>query len=249
VIKALQLSFRVSGKSILRRLDLHVNKGETVAVMGMSGAGKSTLLKCMGGLLKPTGGRMLIDETDIARMPEHELNIVRRKIGMVFQYAALFDSMTVFDNVAFGLRRHTKMTEAEIADVVNAKLTMVGLPRTEALMPAELSGGMQKRVGLARAIAMEPEIILYDEPTAGLDPITAATIAELIVKARDELNVTSVVVTHDVPTVKRVANRVAMLHRGRIVAEGTPEEMENSDNPVVQQFMRGSTEGPILITR
>jgi len=249
VIKALQLSFRVSGKSILRRLDLHVNKGETVAVMGMSGAGKSTLLKCMGGLLKPTGGRMLIDETDIARMPEHELNIVRRKIGMVFQYAALFDSMTVFDNVAFGLRRHTKMTEAEIADVVNAKLTMVGLPRTEALMPAELSGGMQKRVGLARAIAMEPEIILYDEPTAGLDPITAATIAELIVKARDELNVTSVVVTHDVPTVKRVANRVAMLHRGRIVAEGTPEEMENSDNPVVQQFMRGSTEGPIQITR
>lgn len=249
MIKALQLSFRVSGKSILRRLDLHVNKGETVAVMGMSGAGKSTLLKCMGGLLKPTGGRMLIDETDIARMPEHELNIVRRKIGMVFQYAALFDSMTVFDNVAFGLRRHTKMTEAEIADVVNAKLTMVGLPRTEALMPAELSGGMQKRVGLARAIAMEPEIILYDEPTAGLDPITAATIAELIVKARDELNVTSVVVTHDVPTVKRVANRVAMLHRGRIVAEGTPEEMENSDNPVVQQFMRGSTEGPIQITR
>ena len=244
-----QLSYRISGKSILRRLDLQVNKGETVAVMGMSGAGKSTLLKCIAGLVRPTGGQLLIGGVDIARMNEGELDTIRRKIGMVFQYAALFDSLNVYDNVAFGLRYHTRKNESEIAEVVRAKLSMVGLPRTENLMPAELSGGMQKRVGLARAIAMEPEIVLYDEPSAGLDPITSATIAELIVKARDELGVTSVVVSHDIPTIKRVATKVAMLHRGRIIAMGTFEEMEKSEEPVVKQFMTGSTEGPIQITR
>ena len=244
-----QLSYRISGKSILRRLDLEVKHGETVAVMGMSGAGKSTLLKCIGGLVRPTGGELLIDGVDIARMNEGELDTVRRKIGMVFQYAALFDSLTVTENVAFGLRHHTRKTESEIAEIVKEKLSIVGLPRTENLMPSELSGGMQKRVGLARAVAMEPEIVLYDEPSAGLDPITSATIAELIVKARDELGVTSVVVSHDIPTIKRVANKVAMLHRGRIIAMGTFEEMEKSEEPVVKQFMTGSTDGPIQITR
>ena len=244
-----QLSYRISGKSILRRLDLEVNNGETVAVMGMSGAGKSTLLKCIGGLIRPTGGELLIDGVDIARMNEGELDTIRRKIGMVFQYAALFDSLSVQENVAFGLRHHTRKTESEIAELVKEKLSMVGLPRTENLMPSELSGGMQKRVGLARAVAMEPKIVLYDEPSAGLDPITSATIAELIVKARDELGVTSVVVSHDIATIKRVANKVAMLHRGRIIAMGTFEEMEKSEEPVVKQFMTGSTDGPIQITR
>lgn len=248
MIAALQLSYRISGRSILRRVDLSVEKGETMAVMGMSGAGKSTLLKCICGLQRPTGGRMLIDGTDIARMPERNLDRIRRRIGMVFQYAALFDSLTVYENVCFGLRRHTRLSEQEIAEVVRAKLAMVGLPRTEELMPSELSGGMQKRVGLARALAMDPDIVLYDEPTAGLDPITSATIADLIVKTRDQVGVTSVVVTHDVPTIKRVASKIAMLHRGRIIAVGTSEEIESSEDPAVRQFMSGSTDGPIQIT-
>ncbi len=245
----MQLSYRISGHSILRRVDLTVEKGETMAVMGMSGAGKSTLLKCMGGLQRPTGGQMMIDGTDIARMQERDLDRIRCRIGMVFQYAALFDSLSVYDNVCFGLRRHNRISEEAIAEVVRAKLSMVGLPRTEALMPSELSGGMQKRVGMARALAMEPDIVLYDEPTAGLDPITSATIADLIVKTRDQVGVTSVVVTHDVPTIKRVASRIAMLHRGKIIAVGTTEEIENSDDPAVKQFMSGSIEGPIQITQ
>lgn len=248
MIQAMQLSYRVSGHSILRRLDLSVEKGETLAVMGMSGAGKSTLLKCVAGLQRPTGGQLFIDGLDIARIPEKRLDEVRRRLGMVFQYAALFDSLNVYENVSFGLRRHNRLRENQIAEIVAAKLGMVGLPRTENLMPSELSGGMQKRVGLARALAMEPDILLYDEPTAGLDPITSATIADLIVKTRDEVGVTSVVVSHDVPTIKRVANRIAMLHRGRIIAIGSTEEMENSDDPAVRQFMSGSIEGPIQIT-
>jgi phospholipid/cholesterol/gamma-HCH transport system ATP-binding protein len=168
---------------------------------------------------------------------------------MVFQYAALFDSLTVYDNVSFALRRHTKLTESQIAEVVAARLSMVGLPRTEDLMPAQLSGGMQKRVGLARALALDPHLVLYDEPTAGLDPITSATIAELIVKTRQETGVTSVVVTHDIPTIRRVATRVAMLHDGKIVATGTVEEMEHHPNPIVTQFMEGRSDGPIQITR
>ena len=220
-----------------------------MAVMGMSGAGKSTLLKCMAGLIHPAAGQMLIDGVDIARMRESELDPIRRRIGMVFQYAALFDSLTVFDNVAFGLRRHTKLNEQQIRKAVAKRLAMVGLPRTENLYPAQLSGGMQKRVGLARALALDPEIVLYDEPTAGLDPITAATIAELIIKARDELGVTSVIVSHDIPTIKRVSNRIAMLHRGKIIALGTAEEMEHHQDPSVKQFLDGSIEGPIQITQ
>lgn len=248
MITAVQLSYRTSLGSILRKIDLHVKKGETVAVMGMSGAGKSTLLKCLAGLLRPTTGQVLVGDVDITGLSESRLDGVRRRIGMVFQYAALFDSLTVYENVAFGLRRHTHLTESEIADVVTARLAMVGLPRTEGMMPSELSGGMQKRVGLARALAMDPEIVLYDEPTAGLDPITGATIAELIIKARDELGVTSVVVSHDIPTIMRVSNKMAMLHRGKIVARGTVEEMEHSEDPIVRQFLTGSTEGPIQIT-
>ncbi|MEN6356615.1 MAG: ABC transporter ATP-binding protein [Armatimonadota bacterium] len=248
MITAKQLSYRVSGGSILRRVDLHVRKGETMAVMGMSGAGKSTLLKCMGGLLKPTGGELFVDGTDIARMSENRLNTIRRRIGMVFQYAALFDSLNVYENVAFGLRRHTRMTESEIAGLVEQRLAMVGLADTQKKMPSELSGGMQKRVGLARALALDPDIVLYDEPTSGLDPITAAAIAELIVKTRDELGVTSVLVTHDIQSITRVASRIAMIHRGRIIASGSVEEMQQCEDATVRQFMNGDTEGPIKIT-
>ncbi|MGB9619051.1 MAG: ABC transporter ATP-binding protein [Armatimonadota bacterium] len=248
MIRAVQLAYRVGGRTILSRVDLEVEKGETLAVMGMSGAGKSTLLKCIGGLIRPTLGRVEIDGVDITCMKESELDAVRIKIGMVFQYAALFDSLNVYENISFGLRRHTRMSEDEIAEVVRARLAIVGLPRTEKLMPSQLSGGMQKRVGLARALALNPQIVLYDEPTAGLDPITSAAIADLIVKARDELGVTSLLVTHDIQTIKRVANRIAMLHEGKIVAIGTVEEIENHPNPVVTQFITGSSEGPIRIT-
>lgn len=248
MISVVDLSYRIGGRTILSKVDLHVEKGETVAVMGMSGVGKSTLLKCIGSLLRPTTGQVLIGDTEISRMREAALDPIRRRMGMVFQYAALFDSLTVYENVAFGLRRHTRLSEGEIAEVVRARLAMVGLPRTEELMPDELSGGMQKRVGLARALALDPEIVLYDEPTAGLDPITSATIAELIVKARDELAVTSVVVSHDIPMITRVSNRVAMLHEGTIIAEGPVEEMADHANPAVMQFMRGETKGPIRIT-
>lgn len=249
MIEAVQLSYGIGGSLILRGLDLHVERGQTLAVMGMSGAGKSTLLKCLAGLRRPTSGRVIVDGVDIARMNEHDLERIRRRIGMVFQYAALFDSLNVYENVSFGLRRHRRLSEQEIAAIVSDKLSLVGLPRTEKLMPSELSGGMQKRVGLARALAMDPDIVLYDEPTAGLDPITAATIAELIVKTRDELGVTSVVVSHDIPTIMRVSNTIAMLHMGRIVASGTVEEMRQCQDATVRQFMDGKTDGPIQITR
>lgn len=248
MIAAINLSFAVGARTILEGVNLSVEKGETLAVMGMSGAGKSTLLKCIGGLLRPTAGSVVVDNIDIAKMNETELDSVRIRIGMVFQYAALFDSLTVYENVAFGLRRHRRLTEREIARIVHERLSVVGLSGTEHLMPSSLSGGMQKRVGLARALALDPEIVLYDEPTAGLDPITAATIADLIVKTRDRYGVTSIVVSHDVATIKRVANRFAMLHEGKIVAGGTIEEMEESNDPVVRQFVTGSTSGPIQVT-
>lgn len=242
-----QLSYRVDGRSILRRLDLQIDKGETFAVMGMSGVGKSTLLKCVAGLLRPTSGEIIVDGTDIVPLRESQLRRMRRKIGMVFQYAALFDSLTVFENVAFGPRRHLRLSDDDLRNLVADKLALVGLSGTENLMPSQLSGGMQKRVGLARALALDPPILLYDEPTSGLDPITAATIGELIVEMRDRLGVTSVVVSHDIPLIKTVSSRIGMIFRGRIIAAGTREEMEQSDNPVVKQFMEGSTEGPIKL--
>ncbi len=224
-----------------------VQRGEVFAVMGMSGVGKSTLLKCIAGLISPNGGQITIDGTNISRMKESQLRDVRRKIGMVFQYAALFDSLNVYENVIFGLKRHTSMTESELRVAAAEKLALVGLSGTEAMMPSQLSGGMQKRVGLARALALDPSIILYDEPTAGLDPITAAAISELIVRMRDQLRVTSVVVTHDLSLIKQVSNRVGMIHRGKIIEVGTWQELESSDNAIVKQFIGGSTDGPIRL--
>jgi len=248
LIRTEDLSYRISNKWILRRINLHIEKGQTLAVMGMSGVGKSTLLRIMAGLLKPESGKVFIDGRDITVLSETNLFPVRKKIGMVFQNSALFDSMNVYENVSFGLRRHTNKSEDEIADIVAERLTLVGLKDTQGLMPSELSGGMKKRVGLARALALDPEIVFYDEPTAGLDPIASAVISDLIVAARDTYGVTSVVVSHDIQSINRVANNIAMLHKAKIIAQGSVEEINNCDDCAVKQFMRGMVEGPIKLT-
>ncbi len=239
------LEFEAAGREILRGVDLEAAAGEITAVMGVSGSGKTTLLKCLAGLVRPTGGKIRIGDTEIAGMRESQLNWERRRIGMVFQYAALFDSLTVYDNVAFGPRHQLRMREREIRPLVRERLAAVGLEETEGLMPSELSGGMRKRVGLARALATNPEALFYDEPTSGLDPIVARLIDRLLVRVRDTVGVTSVVVSHDIPSIMRTADRIAMLHEGRIRAFGTPADLSASDDPVVRQFMEGDPEGPI----
>jgi phospholipid/cholesterol/gamma-HCH transport system ATP-binding protein len=228
---------------------MDVQKAEIVCVMGMSGCGKTTLLHCIGALARPTKGEIWIDGTQIVGMAEGELNTVREQIGMVFQYAALFDSLTVFENVAFGLRRRRHLPEDEIKRIVADKLALAAVPGTENLFPAELSGGMAKRVGLARALALEPKILLYDEPTSGLDPVVATVIDEQIVRMRDEIGVTSIVVSHSVPSVMRISDKVAMLHDGEVKAFGTPVEIRNCADPLVQQFINGRSTGPIEVSR
>lgn len=239
------LWYLAGGKQILRGVDLNVDRGEILAIMGISGGGKTSLLKCIGGLVEATAGSILIDGVETMGVSEREKARIRKRLGMVFQYAALFDSLNVFDNVAFALRWHHLHTEKEIEKIVHEQLARVGMSGTEALLPAELSGGMQKRVGLARALATDPQILLYDEPTSGLDPIIAGAIDELIVRTREHLDVTSVVVSHDVDSIFRIADRVAMLHNGRIEEVGTPAEIQASTNPVVRQFIRGEPHGPI----
>jgi phospholipid/cholesterol/gamma-HCH transport system ATP-binding protein len=242
------LRYEISGRTILDDVDLEVAPGEIMAVMGLSGGGKTTFLKCCAGLTRPSGGEIYIGDTEIAHLTESQLNTVRRRLGMVFQYAALFDSMTVYENVAFGLRYHSELSEAEIRRVVEEKLEAVGMPGTERYYPAELSGGMRKRIGLARALATNPEVLLYDEPTSGLDPVVATLIDELIVKVRDALGVTSIVVSHTIPSIFRIADRIAMLYGGRFEQVGTPDEMRNSGSPVVRQFIEGRSDGPIQVT-
>lgn len=241
------LEFAVAERSILRGVDLEVAPGEVVAIMGVSGGGKTSLLKCLAGLQRPTGGRILIGDVDVTALDEGRLNEQRRKMGMVFQYAALFDSLTVFENVIFGLRFHGGHRENELREIAREQLSAVGLEGTEALYPAELSGGMRKRVGLARALATRPEVVFYDEPTSGLDPVVARIIDDLIVSVRDRLGVTSVLVSHDVPSILRTTDRVAMLHDGRIIEYATPEEIRTSVNPAVRQFIEGRADGPIQI--
>jgi phospholipid/cholesterol/gamma-HCH transport system ATP-binding protein len=224
---------------VLDSISFKIENGESVAIIGRSGSGKSVLLKHLIGLLQPDAGEVLIDGENIVPMNERQLLRVRRKFGMLFQSAALFDSMTVAENVAFGLRRHEQLTEAEISRRVAGALEMVDLPGTEDKKPAELSGGMRKRVGLARAIIYEPQIVLYDEPTTGLDPIVSDSIDQLILRVRDRLKVTTVVVTHDMRTARRVGQRVLMLHNKKIYANGTPDQIFDSLDPVVRQFIDG----------
>ncbi len=230
---------------VLRGVNLTVEKGESMTVIGGSGSGKSVLIKHIIGLLFPDRGRVIVDGKVLNNLHEAELNEVRKKFGMLFQGAALFDSLTVWENVGFSLKQHTRKSDKEIKKIVTEKLALVGLKDVEDKMPAELSGGMKKRVGLARAICMDAEIILYDEPTTGLDPITADAINDLIIDLRKKLGVTSVAITHDMHSAYKISDRIAMLYKGQIQEIGTPDEIRGSSDPIVQQFISGSAVGPI----
>jgi len=230
---------------VLRGLNLEVKCGESMVVIGGSGTGKSVLIKCVIGLLHHDQGEIYVDGQEISHLSEEEWNGLRKKFGMLFQRDALFDSMSVWENVGFALGRHTNLSDEKIKATAVEKLKLVGLQNVENRMPAELSGGMRKRVSLARAIAMEPAILLYDEPTTGLDPIMANVINELIVSMREKLEVTSIAITHDMVSAYRIADRIAMLYKGEIIEVGTPDEIKSSANEIVQQFIQGEVEGPI----
>ncbi|MCD6350781.1 MAG: ABC transporter ATP-binding protein [Armatimonadetes bacterium] len=245
MIKVRNLVYRVAGRTILDGISFDVARHSCLGVMGMSGTGKSTLLKNIMGLLRPVSGDIIVDGQSIVGLTEQQLAPVRRKMGMCFQYAALFDSLTVRENVAFALRRHTQMTDEEIEQRVAEVLERVGMRGTENLYPAELSGGMRKRVGIARALAPQPQVMLYDEPSSGLDPITAARLDRLLRSLDQEEGMTSVVVTHDVRELFEICDVVMMLHEGRIVAMDTPEGLAASKDPLVRQFVEGSPDGPI----
>ncbi len=233
------------GKKVLDDMSIDVEQGESLVIVGGSGTGKSVTLKHIIGLLRPDQGRVLIAGEDITTMSEVELNRFRRHFGMAFQEGALFDSMSVFENIAFPLRRHTKMTEAEIRTRVEECLDDVHLHGVDKKRPSELSGGMRRRVGFARAISLKPDILLFDEPTTGLDPVISDVIADLIVEMDQKLGTTTVTITHDMKVAFKIADRVAMLHRGSIVEEGTPEEFQASRNPIVRQFIEGRADGPL----
>lgn len=233
------VNLTINERKILNDINLEIKKGETLVILGASGSGKSTVLKLMTGLIKPCSGRIFIKGVKADSLNEFEWNKLRKFMGMVFQYSALFDSMTVKENVAFGLRQHTKLKEQEIERIVREKLNMVGLEGTEELYPSELSGGMKKRVSLARAVAMEPEIILYDEPTSGLDPIRSTDISLVIKNTQKIMKTTSVVVTHDLKSAEMIADRVAFLYKGTFIKIGTMKELMQSDDSRVRQFMHG----------
>lgn len=232
-------------KVVLRGVNLEIYDGERLVIIGRSGCGKSVLLKHIINLLQPDKGYILVDDVPIRKVGQKDLFFLRKQFGFLFQGAALFDSMTVAENIALPLNEHTKISQKEIGMKVAAKLELVGLPGIEQLKPAELSGGMKKRVGLARALIMDPKYILYDEPTTGLDPIMAANIDKLIIELSDKLNVTSIVVTHDMQSVTKIAERVVMLHHGQIIYSGTVDELFSTDHEVVHQFVNAEAEGPI----
>ena len=245
MIKITGLCKKLGAKQVLDGIDLEIATGETVVVLGPSGTGKSVLLKHILGLMPADAGTIEVDGENIVGLGETALNQIRRRFGMLFQGAALFDSMTIAENVATPLREHLELPEEEIQRLVSERLDWVGLKDVEELKPSSLSGGMRKRVGLARAIVMDPQFILYDEPTTGLDPINAGVIDDLIRSMQKRLGVTSIVVTHDLPSAFKVGDRMAMLYGGKVVFSGTPEETKNTRNPYVRQFMDGSGTGPI----
>jgi phospholipid/cholesterol/gamma-HCH transport system ATP-binding protein len=239
VIQGLHKSF--GAQKVLNGVDLTVARGSTLVVLGRSGTGKSVLLRLLIGLQQPDSGSIQIHGQEITRSDVEAMNATRKKMGFLFQHAALYDSLTVQENVAFPLRRHTKMTDAERSDRVEELLTSVGMENALQKMPSDISGGMQKRVGLARALALEPGILLLDEPTAGLDPITSREIDDLILKLQEERDVASIVVTHDLHSAKLIADRIVLLHQGNVVIEGTFAELEKSDDEFVTKFfMRDS---------
>ena len=239
MIRLRQLTMAFGSKVVLDELDLDVYKGETLAVIGPSGSGKSTVIKVLTGLLAPISGSVQIEGQETSGFDDDAWDELRCHMGVVFQYSALFDFLSVGENVAFGLRRHFKLPEEEIQRRVAALLEMVGMPGTQSMMPAELSGGMKKRVGLARALAMQPQVVFYDEPTSGLDPVMTMTISRLIRKTQQTLGVTSVLVTHDMESAYFAADRIAMLYKGKIVQVGTPDEIKRSRNPIVHAFVNG----------
>jgi phospholipid/cholesterol/gamma-HCH transport system ATP-binding protein len=244
-IKVENLTKKFENREVLKNISFDVKKSEVFVIMGGSGSGKTTVIKHIIGLLKPTSGKIYIDNVDITSLKDTQLIEFRKKIGYLFQEGALFDSLKVWENVGFYYLENTKMPEKDIYNLAKEKLALVGLKDVENLYPSQLSGGMRKRVALARAISYNPEIILYDEPSSGLDPVTAAMIDKLILKLRDELGVTSIVVTHDLESAFSIADRIAMIHKGVIYAIGTPEEIKNHPDPIVQQFISRSPEGPI----
>ncbi|MCF8067576.1 MAG: ABC transporter ATP-binding protein [Desulfobacterales bacterium] len=239
-LKKIKKSF--NGQKVLDDIDLTIEPGKITVIIGQSGGGKSVLLKHMIGLIRPDSGKIMIDGVDTTTLGEKELNEVRKKFGMLFQDAALFDSMNVGDNVAFPLKEHTKLKGREIKAIVEKKLLQVGLKDVTHKMPSELSGGMRKRVGLARALALDPKIILFDEPTTGLDPIMCDAVDKLIVKTQQETGATCIVISHDIDSTFRIAHTVAMLYHGKIIEKGTPEEVKATGNPVVRQFIERKVE-------
>jgi phospholipid/cholesterol/gamma-HCH transport system ATP-binding protein len=248
IIQLKKVSKQFGDRKVLDNVDLDIFPGETLVIIGRSGVGKSTILRHMAGLVPPDKGEVWFEGQELNHLNEQTLNELRKKMGVVFQYAALFDSLTVFENVAFRLLRDLKMPEEKARAVAKAKLELVDLNADlMELKPAQLSGGMRKRVGLARAIAMEPEIILYDEPTSGLDPVTSEAINNLVLDMQKKLKVTSVIVTHDMHSAYKVANRIAMIYDGKIIGVGTPDEIKNSRDPYIHQFVTGSVDGPMPV--
>ncbi|MFZ2447868.1 MAG: ABC transporter ATP-binding protein [Syntrophobacteraceae bacterium] len=242
-VKDLVKSF--DGRIVLDGINLTVEKGSVFAIMGGSGCGKTTLLRHLIGVIRPDSGQILVKGADITRFGENEMEGYRKRFGMLFQMGALLNSLTVHDNIALPLREHTKLDEKIIGVIVKMKLELVGLRDFEHLKPSQLSGGMQKRVALARAIALDPEIVFYDEPTSGLDPVVTGVIGQLILDLSRRIGITSVVVTHDVRNAFQISDKMVVLFRGRVVAYGSPEEIQNSPDPMVQQFINGSADGPI----
>lgn len=239
-IRVERLAKSFGNVKVLTDVDVSILRGDVVVIIGGSGAGKTTLLKILIGLDRPSSGSIFVDGVDITKLPDRELNKVRRKFGMVFQYSALLDSMDVLDNVAFPLREHTKLREREIRERVREKLAVLGLEGIEARYPSELSGGMRKRVGLARALMLEPEAILYDEPTSGLDPITSRMVDDLIVETRQRFGVTSIVISHDMAGALRIADQIVLLAKGKVVASGAPRDLVGGDNELLAEFLESS---------
>ena len=239
MIKLVDVHKAFGPNRVLEGFSLEVNEGETMAIIGYSGAGKSVAIKHIVGLLEPDQGTVFVDGQEVPRLSREELYALRAHIGYVFQFAALFDSLSIGDNVAMGLRKEGKLNEREIMKRVGEALELVDLPNLESTFPAELSGGMRKRVGIARAIARQPKYILYDEPTTGLDPVTSAIIDQLMIRMREKLRVTSIVITHDMRTAYTVGSRIAMLYEGRVRQVGTVEEIRHTADPIVRQFIEG----------
>ena len=240
-----QVEFSYDGRPILQGVDMRFPRGKVVAIMGGSGTGKTTLLRLIGGQLKPMRGKVLVEGTPVHGISHAQLYAMRRKMGMLFQFGALFTDLSVFENVAFPLREHTGLSESMVRDMVLMKLDAVGLRGAQSLRPAELSGGMARRVALARAIALDPMLIMYDEPFTGLDPISVGVIGNLIRKLNDALGATSIVVTHDVQESLKIVDYVYFLAGGKVVAEGTPQQVRDSDEPFVHQFIHGESDGPV----